>query len=406
MQIGSKNHRLLQVPSPVWILGIITLLLNLSSIMIFSLSPLYLTGVFGMTTVYLGFLEGCVEFCSWTMRVFSGVLSDYLSKRKPVLVFACSLTALARPLFAIAPSIGWVYGAKMLDRIGNGFQATPREALVGDVAPKEIKGTCYGLRQSLGLIGSLIGAIGVMYFMRLSGSDFKFVFKLASIPPILAFLVLIFFVKESPKSIAKEKKKEGSLLATLKQVTKLKAGFWGVICVTGIFMVSNYSGAYRILHAQVAGFSVEDVSLTMIAQNLGAMCAAFPIGKLSDRIDRRLLLAIGFFVTIAADLFLGFSSTMGLVTLGAGLWGVQMGITQSILAAMVADTAEKEVRGTAFGIYYLVIAFALFSANMLMGWLFDAYGPRAGFVTSAAIAASAVCLIALMKPVTKPVTTV
>ena len=171
----SKKSFLKRIPSTIWAIGIVTLLINLSSIVIFSLSPLYITQVFGLATFELGLLEGVIESCSWFTRIFAGVVSDYLHKRKPILIVAYSLTALSRPIFALAPNIGWIYGARLSDRISNGLQATPREALVGDVAPHDLKGACYGLRQTLSLVGSLLGAIGVMYLMRRTGNNYEFI---------------------------------------------------------------------------------------------------------------------------------------------------------------------------------------------------------------------------------------
>jgi MFS family permease len=403
MTLTEANRKISQIPLTVWILGIMTLLLNLSSIMIFSLSPLYLTQVMGLAAMYLGIFEGCVEFCSWVTRVFAGALSDYLRKRKPILISACIVTVIARPLFAIAPSVTWVYGAKLLDRISNGFQATPREALVGDVAPSEIKGTCYGLRQSLGVTGSLLGAAALMYLMRVTHNDYKLIFWIAGIPPILALCALLLFVKDSPSEVIEKKLKEkerGSYFKALfSKVPQLSRGYWTVICVTAIFMISNYSGAYRILQAKNEGFPIEDISIIMIAQNLGTMLAAFPMGRFSDMIDRRILLTVGFFITVSSNLFLVFLGGVSGILVGSLLWGMQMGVTQSILSTMVADTTNKALRGTAFGIYYCVIAFSLLCGNTLMGCLSGRFGLSMGFVSSAIISAIGIALVFLvMKP--------
>jgi len=359
--------------------------------------------VMGLAAMYLGIFEGCVEFCSWITRVFAGALSDYLRKRKPILIAACIATVVARPLFAIAPTVTWIYGAKLLDRISNGFQATPREALVGDVAPSEIKGACYGLRQSLGVAGSLLGAAALMYLMRVTHNDFRLIFWIAGIPPILALCALLFFVKDSSTEVIEKKLKEKRKGTTVKEIfsriPQLSKGYWTVISVTAVFMISNYSGAYRILQAEGAGFPIEDISIIMIAQNLGTMLAAFPMGRFSDMIDRRILLTIGFFITICSNLFLVFLGGTSGILVGSLLWGMQMGVTQSILSTMVADTTDKGLRGTAFGIYYCVIAFSLLSANTLMGCLSGRFGLSTGFMSSAIISTIGIGLVFLvMKP--------
>lgn len=298
-------HLLQEIPATIWVISLVTLLINFSSVMIFSLSPLYLTQVFGLAVFHLGILEGVIEFVSWSTRIFSGIISDYLNKRKPLLIIAYTMTFISRPIFAMAPSIMWIYVAKLTDRISNGIQATPREALIGDAAPKDMKGTCYGLRQSLGVIGSVIGALAVMVLMRSLNNDYSTIFWLASFPSLIALLALVFFVKDvkTPSSGGNiESKKRISFVDQIKQISRLDSSFWMIILVTAVFMISNYNASYRILQAEKLGFLAADVSLIMIIQNLGVMLAAFPMGRLSDSFDKRVLLSIGFIITIASNL--------------------------------------------------------------------------------------------------------
>lgn len=395
-----------QIPITVWVIGICTLLMNLSSVMIFSLTPLYLTQVFGMAAFHLGILEGVVEFCSWMTRVFSGVLSDSMQRRKPVLMFAYVLTFLSRPVFALAPSIVWIYVAKLTDRIANGIQATPREALVGDVAPVKMRGACYGLRQSLGLVGSICGAVSVVLLMHLTQKNYSLIFLLASIPTFLAFMTLTFCVKESvPEHVSKSSSSKGAFIGQLKKIPELGLHFWCITLVSGIFMISNSSGAYRILQAERLGFPIENISILMIVQNLGAMLAAFPIGRLSDRIDRRILLGMGFCTTMLSNYFFGGVSGVFGMIVGSTLWGMQMGMTQSLFLAFVAESTDKELRGTAFGIFYFQMAFSLFIANAMMGWLFDAYGAAQAFTFSAGIAGISLFLLPILKSRSKSTVT-
>lgn len=395
-----KNYWIASIPKTVWVISVVTLLMNLSSIIIFSLSPLYLTQVLGLATLHLGVLEGFIELISWVTRGFSGVVSDYLKKRKLILVFAYTLTTISRPIFALAPSIVWIYCAKLTDRISNGLQASPREALISDVAPKNLKGACYGFRQSLGVFGSLLGAVSLMILMRFSDNNYQFIFWLSAIPPLVGLLILLSFIKDSPsQETAKQKeiRKKIPFITQLKQISRLDYSFWSIILVASVFMVSNYSGAYRILHAAKIGFPLSDVSLVMVVQNIGIMLAAFPIGRLSDRFSRRTLLAIGFLIAIISNLsFCLIAGPFG-VLLGSALWGVQMGITQSILLSMIADATPKDLRGSGFGIYYLANAFAMCLANILAGWLFEAYGSLWAFGSSAFIAAVGLILIPLIR---------
>jgi MFS family permease len=395
-----KNYWIATIPKTVWVISIVTLLMNLSSIMIFTLSPLYLTQVLGLATIHLGLLEGLIELISWITRGFSGVVSDYLKKRKLLLVFAYTLTTISRPLFAIAPSIVAIYCAKLTDRISNGLQASPREALISDVAPKNLKGACYGFRQSLGVFGSLLGAASLMVLMRVTGNNYKFIFWISAIPPLVGLLAVLFFIKDSPSTESnkpKESKQKIPFLTQLKQISRLDYSFWSIIIVASIFMLSNYSGAYRILHAAKAGFALSDVSLVMVVQNIGIMLAAFPIGRLSDRFNKQTLLASGFLIAIISNLsFCLIPGTQGIL-LGSALWGIQMGATQSILLSMIADSTPKDLRGSGFGIYYLANAFAMCFANVLAGWLFESYGSLWAFGLSAVIAGISLVLIPLIR---------
>ncbi len=383
------------IPRSIWGLGFVSLLINLSSIIIFSLTPIYLTSVLGITTFTLGFYEGIVEFISQLMRISSGVISDYFRRRKLLLLIAYGLTALSRPFFAIGNTVGMIVTGRILDRISNGLQATPREALVGDLAPKELKGACYGLRQTLTMTGSFIGAFVVWYLLKETGADFAFVFKVACVPPILALLTLIFFVKDSPISVTESTgPKFKEYLFYMREMTR---DYWTVVLIAFVFMLSNYSGAFMILKAGTVGYTEHETIIVMIMQNLFAMLSAFPIGRLSDRIDRRYFIGLGFLLTIAANMVFAFCTGKGPVLVGAGLWGLQMGMTQSLLLTKISDTTRREVRGTAFGIYYLLIGVALLLSNNLTGYLDHEYSKSHAFIMSALIAGVALLLLPMIK---------
>ncbi|MCI5052808.1 MAG: MFS transporter [Simkaniaceae bacterium] len=390
------SKKLPSIPGTVWGIGFVALLVNLSSIMIYSLSPLFLTHVFGLSILYLGLLEGVIEFTAWATRIFAGVISDYFRKRKPILIFAYFIILCTRPIFALGSSISWIYSAKIMDRFANGIQATPREALVGDVAPKEIKGACYGMRQSLGVFGSVLGAGAVTLLMRSTGNDYRLIFWIASIPMLLALGALLLFVKETPHveiGNVPRKDSEKSFSNLFQNLLKLDRGYWILLFVAGIFMVSNYGATYRIIQAEKLGFSAANIAIIMIVQNFGIMLSSFPIGKLSDTFHRRFLLGVGFAIAILSNLVWTYSQgQLGALTATA-LWGIQMGITQSLIATMVADAAGKELRGTAFGIYYFVTGVALFLANSLTGWLFDFVGPTSAYLGSTLFAGLAICLL-------------
>ena len=391
MEQSIEKYSIFSLPKSIWGIGFVTLLVNLSSVIIFSLSPIYLTTVLGVSTFDLGILEGFVEATSWFTRIFAGILSDYLYRRKPILVFAYTLSALSRPIFAIAPSLGWIAGARLIDRVSNGLQATPREALVGDLAPKNLKGTCFGLRQTLSMIGSFAGAGVVMFLMYQTKGNYEIIFWAAAVPPILAVLALVFFVQDSP--IASRHHAKISFWAHLKHTRHLTKQYWRVVFVAGIFMFSNYSGAYMILQGTHQGLSPSQVPILMVLQNLFAFASAYPMGRLSDRFDRRILIGIGFIITIISNVFFALAHGPMFVLICASLWGLQMGMTQSLLLTKVADTTFTEIRGTGFGIYYLIIGVTIFLSNTITGWIFAHHKPSFAFWLSACVAGFATILL-------------
>lgn len=387
-----------KIPGGVWGLGLVTLLINLSGVIVFSLSPIYLTEILGISLGALGILEGIVEGLSWLMRLMSGVLSDIMHRRKPFLLLAYVFTTISRPIFAIASSVSDVFAARAIDRIGNGLQAPAREALVGDLAPKDLKGACYGLRQSLSVLGSVLGAyiITLPFIVLVTPDDYRIVFWGVSLPPLIAIFVLLFFVKDKVDLTKRKKKTIQSF--KLEHITHLKQNYWKVVFVGAVFMLANYSGAFMILQIKHLGLETKDITLVMVVQNIMTMLTAYPIGKLSDRLDRRIPLAIAFVITIISNLFLALSSSLIVGLIGVALWGVQIGGTQSLLMAKIADTAPEEVRGTSFGVYYIIVGFCLFTSNLIAGWVSQHINLEAIFMFSCFAVSLALVSLPMLKP--------
>jgi MFS family permease len=396
--IQLKEHIAFSIPSSIWYLGIVSLFINLSSIIIFTISPFYLTKVLGVTAIGLGFIEGGVELTAWLSRIFSGVFSDYIGKRKPLLTFAYGLISLSRILFVLAPNFTWFYFARSLDRLGNGIQATPREALVGDLSPRHLKGACYGLRQSLSVAGSLLGAIILVFFMIEGEENYKLIFWIAGVPPFLALIILALAIRDVVIPHARQRE---MLFSSLKNVLFLKSAYWRVVGVACIFALSNYSGAFLLLHAKDVGVTVSLLPLVMVFQNLASMVSAYPVGRLSDKLDRRLLLAVGFMMVIISGFFLAYASGLTGVLIGAAFWGFHIGITQSLLMAKIADTTVCENRGVGFGIYYVLIGSMLFVSNSGMGWIWHHINPSVAFLASSALAGLALFTLPLIKSIKK-----
>ena len=376
------------IPRTVWGLAIATFLMNASTIIIFSFSPLYLTVAFGVTAMGIGMIEAVVECISWLMRVVSGVLSDFFRKRKLFILISYSLAALARPIFPLATSPLWIFVGRTIDRIANGLQATPREALIADLSPPGLKGACFGLRQALGTAGSAFGAfVGVVIMAKTN--NYQLVFWVATIPALLAVALLVFMMEDNRFTAENMKPKppKGHLKSLLdfSALKEFPFAFWIVVAITMIILLGRFSGAFLIMFASHMGMEDCYAPTVMIVFNVLSALSAYPLGVLSDKFNRKFALGIGFVMILAADLVLAFAPNVFWVYVGVVLWGVQFGITQSIPMAMVADVAPKHLRGTAFGIFYLANGIALFFANAIAGVCSKAYGPHASFLASATI---------------------
>ena len=321
------------------------------------------------------------------------------------MVWGFALATLARPILAISSSFGAVFTARLLDRIGNGVQSTPRDALVGDISPAEIKGTCYGLRQSLATAGSFFGGIVGVGAMVWTAENFQHVFWIATIPAVLAFIILVIAVKEPPRAPAEidsTTNKPARHPIHWNDLIRLGKPYWLLMIVAGIFMLSRVSEAMLLLHAhQNFGLSVKYTPLILILYNGTNSLASYPIGRLSDRIDRRILLGLGFVVLIIADILLGWAPNIFVMMAGVAVWGVQIGITQSMFLALVADTVPDDLRGTGFGFFYLVSAVSLVLASTIGGTIAQCYNEHVTFMVSSVIASIALVALIIMAKRTK-----
>lgn len=378
---------LASIPHGVWVLGFVSLLMDISSEMVHSLLPLFMAGVLGASALTIGLVEGVAEATALIVKVFSGVLSDWLGKRKNLAVAGYALGALTKPLFALAPSVGMVFTARFLDRIGKGIRGAPRDALVADITPPEIRGAAFGLRQSLDTVGAFTGPLLAVALMLLWADDFRAVFWVAVIPGMLAVVLLVFGVQE-PDSRQVEKKNNPVRRENLR---RLGSAYWWVVVVGAVFTLARFSEAFLVLRAGQSGIPLALIPLVMAVMNLVYAASAYPFGRLSDRMSHRPLLAGGLVVLIAADLVLAANSHWLTILAGVALWGIHMGMTQGLLAAMVAATAPADLRGTAFGFFNLVSGIAMLVASVVAGLLWDQLGASFTFYAGAAF-----CGIALL----------
>jgi len=386
-----------RLPAAIWTLGFVSLLMDISSEMIHSLLPVFLVTTLGASALVVGLIEGAAEATALIVKVFSGVLSDYWGKRKSLAVFGYALGALSKPLFAIASTTGMVFTARFIDRIGKGIRGAPRDALVADIAPREMRGAAFGLRQSLDTVGAFVGPLLAIGLMLLWANDFRAVFWVAVIPGVLAVILLVFGVREpapAPTSRAINPIQRASL-------RRLSRAYWWVVAIGAVFTLARFSEAFLVLRAAEGGLPLALVPLVLIGMNVVYSLSAYPFGRLSDRISHAQLLALGLAVLIGADIVLAYSNQWTWVWLGVSLWGLHMGITQGLLATMVADAAPADLRGTAFGFFNLVSGVALLIASVLAGLLWDQLGAPQTFIAGAVFSAIALLAI-LVRPPRKP----
>lgn len=370
------------IPRAIWVLGFVSMLMDISSEMIHSLLPMFMVGTLGISVLVVGLIDGLAESTTLFVKVFSGVWSDRLGKRKGLAVFGYGLSALTKPLFALSQGMGLLLTARLMDRIGKGIRGAPRDALIADITPADIRGAAFGLRQTLDTIGAVAGPLLATVLMLLWANDYRRVFWLAVIPGLLATGLLIFGVHEPKTSAAKTAINPISR----QNLQRLGASYWWVVVVGGVFTLARFSETFLILRAQQLAIPVAWVPLIMVIMNLVYAASAYPFGKLSDRVSHGTLLASGLVVLIASDLIMASNSSWTGLFAGVALWGIHMGMTQGLLASMVAATAPADLRGTAFGFFNLISGVGLLLASLVAGLLWDQLGAAFTFYAGAGFA--------------------
>src|SRR5579859_463173 len=371
-----------RLPRSIWALGFVSLFMDISSEMIHGLLPVFLAAVLGAGTETVGFIEGVGEATASISKLFSGWLSDRLGQRKALTVIGYGLAALSKPLFALAPTSSLVLAARFLDRIGKGIRGAPRDAMVGDMVPAGLRGAAYGLRQALDTIGAFAGPLIAIALMATLHDNFRLIFWLALIPGLLSVLVLLVGVREPPHE-------GGAAQAPLKlgDLRSIGTAYWIVVGIGAVLTLARFSEAFLILRAQTLGLSLALAPLVLVIMTIVYAVSTYPLGALSDRSDRKLMLACGFGIRLAADTVLAIAPTFPAVIAGVPLWGRHMGMTQGLLSALVADEAPTNLRATAFGLFNFVSGMALLLASLIAGALWEVIGPYATFMAGAAFTA-------------------
>lgn len=385
---GSTGHNL---PRSVWALGFVSLFMDTSSEMIHSLLPLFMVSVLGMSALSVGIIEGIAEATAAFTKIFSGMISDWIGKRKPLVLIGYGLAALTKPLFPLASGISEVMSARFLDRVGKGIRGAPRDALIADVTPPQLRGAAYGLRQSMDTVGAFIGPLLALVLMALTVNNFRLVFWVAVIPAVIAVLFIIFGVREAETKPSKEKR---PFPIQPKELARLPRIYWMLVGFAAVLTLARFSEAFLLLRAENVGLAITWVPLIIIVMNIVYAASAYPFGRWSDNRSRSQLAALGIFFLIVADLLLANATNPWQVGAGVIFWGLHMGATQGLLSTLVATTAPDDLVGTAFGVFNLVTGLALVSASVIAGALWTFSGPAMTFYAGAGFALLALALVA------------
>lgn len=389
-----------QIPAGIWALGFVSMLMDISSEMIHALLPIYLVTVLGTSVATVGVIEGIAEATAAITKVFSGALSDWLGRRKLLAAIGYGLAAFTKPIFPLASSIDWLVAARFIDRVGKGIRGAPRDALVADIAPPHLRGASFGLRQSLDTVGAFIGPLAAIAFMWATADDLTAVFWIAVVP---AFLSLGLIVIAVPEPARPKERHQVRIPLGRAELRRLSPAYWRIVAIAAVFTLARFSEAFLVLRAQSLGLPVMLIPAVMVAMNIVYALSAYPVGALSDRVSRTALLALGLVLLLGADVVLALAAGIPGLALGVLLWGLHMGFTQGLFAALVADTAPSELRGTAFGMFNLVSGVAMLLASAVAGFLWDLYGPEGTFLAGAGFAALTLAgLLAALKRDARP----
>ncbi len=382
----SRLTRRQAIPAGVWVLGFGSLFMDASSELIHSLLPVFVTSVLGASMLTIGLIEGAAEATAAVTKVFSGVLSDRVGKRKVLVVLGYGLSAITKPVFPLAASVAAVVAARLVDRIGKGIRGAPRDALVADITPPELRGAAYGLRQSLDSVGAFIGPLLAVVLMVWLAGDIRAVLWAGVVPALISVGLLIVGVREPGQPADRPVNRPGLAWT---EARRLPRRYWMVVALGAVFTLSRFSEAFLVLRAHNVGLAIAYVPAVMITMNVVYAAAAYPAGVAADRYSGRTLLIVGLGVLVVSDLVLAGARVPWHVFVGTALWGLHMGLTQGLFAKLVADTTPGLLRGTAFGVFNLAGGAALLLASVIAGALWGAMGPAATFMAGAVFAAVA-----------------
>ncbi|TAH46859.1 MAG: MFS transporter [Elusimicrobia bacterium] len=381
------------IPRSVWALGLVSLFTDIGSEMVHSLLPLLLVGSLGASGLIVGLIEGTAEALVLIVKVFSGYLSDAWGRRKPLVLLGYGLAALSKPLFPMAGSATTIVAARLLDRFGKGIRGAPRDALIADVTPVEIRGSAFGLRQAMDTLGAVVGPLSAVALMTVLLGDIRAVLWFAVLPGLIAVALIVFAVRE-PESTARPAR----LPITREGLASLGKPYWMLVAVAALLALARFSEAFLILRGAQLGLADAHVPLVLVAMSVVYALSAWPSGSFSDRYGRRALFVVGVLVLVLADGVLALATGPVGVFAGAALWGLHLGMTQGVLSAMIVDASGAQRRGTAFGVYGLATGIGLLMASVAAGAVWDGWGGQSTFAMGGVLAVITLAAAMLWMP--------
>ena len=382
-------------------IGLVSLLNDASSEIIYPLLPVFLAGSLGASARAIGIIEGLAESVASLLKLFAGYLSDRLAKRKVLVVAGYALASAARPLLAFARTWTQVLAIRLTDRVGKGIRTAPRDAMIADTVSVEQRGLAFGFHRAMdhggAVIGPLIGYVLVLIFVAKTSSptagEFSKIFLAASVPALIAVLVAIFFMRESPVHAA-----PASQITSL-SLRGFDSNFKRFLVVLALFTLSNSSDSFLILRATESGVSVVMVPLLWAAHHGSKVFSSLLGGDLSDRLGRKRLIVSGWILYAAVYAGFAFATQTISIWILFLIYGIYFGLSEGAEKALVADLVQPEQRGTAYGLYNLAFGVTVFPASLLMGMIWDWKGPAVAFLVSAVMGATAaVLLLVLVRP--------
>lgn len=400
----ARSRPRIKIPPAVWMISLASMLLTFSSSIVTTIGPVYLIEIHNIDAKDLGNLESVVEFVSQILRFLAGALSDSIFQRKSLMLLGFGLSTLTKILFPFATSYALFFGVKVLDRIGNGIQASPRDALLGDCAPKEIRGRSYGLSQTLRKFGAGGGAL--VATVMLSGAVVAWLgyegafiagFFVAIVPAIISVIFLAFFVHPPKHSALKGL----GAISTFFQdffhnIKHMGKPFWILMMVIWFYGVAHFNESFLQFRAKELGADAQTQTAIIVVLTLVTSFAAYPLGLVADRIGKKKMVAVGIlFMILSNFIMMEFTSILGLF-IATSCWGLHWAVTQGLLLSLIVDVSPKHLKGTAFGIYYILFGLASYVANAYVaGPIWHTYGAETNFMFSSVIATIAVVILSI-----------